>query len=364
MSIEAEYVSRFHDGLVQYRYRVTLTKDVTQRYVISEECLGYKNAASKSDNFTTAFRTVNGEVVEIHADEKDAFIEKFIPKTTNLVGNSSVSALFYEKVLSSKENWERWYDSRLAVNLCVAFVLGKKLHVYMEQADDHRNYFMHKVFGIHSASDNESLERHFLMDSYVKMENNLLEVLAVDRNYVSKQGYTLFEDTVQKLYEFLRIFKPELKGIEIERREDKDVYICDLIMVYDSYRIHAEFESTGIKKLIKLYAYLAEMVCGGIVFIDEFDSNLHDVYLCALLEYLMEYGQGQLCFTTHNVGPMDILRRNKKSIDFLSEDNSVYPWKTNGNYSPSKLYRGGMIEGSPFNVDSIDFLSAFPLEEN
>lgn len=87
-------------------------------------------------------------------------------------------------------------------------------------------------------------------------------------------------------------------------------------MVYDSYKIHAEFESTGIKKLIKLFVYVREMVRGGIVFIDEFDSNLHDVYLCALLEYLMEYGEGQLCFTTHNVGLMDVLKQHKKSIDF------------------------------------------------
>ena len=94
-------------------------------------------------------------------------------------------------------------------------------------------------------------------------------------------------------------------------------------------------------------------------FIDEFDSNLHDVYLCALLEYLMEYGEGQLCFTTHNVGPMDVLKQHKKSIDFLSEDHQIYPWKTNGNYSPSKLYRNGMIEGSPFNVDAIDFIGVF-----
>ena len=49
----------------------------------------------------------------------------------------------------------------------------------------------------------------------------------------------------------------------------------------------------------------------------------HDVYLCAMLEYLMEYGEGQLCFTTHNVGPMDILKRHKKSIDFLSDDHKI-----------------------------------------
>lgn len=49
----------------------------------------------------------------------------------------------------------------------------------------------------------------------------------------------------------------------------------------------------------------------------------------------------------------------KKSIDFLSEDHKIYPWTKSGNYSPSKLYRNGMIEGSPFNVDSIDFISVF-----
>jgi AAA15 family ATPase/GTPase len=101
------------------------------------------------------------------------------------------------------------------------------------------------------------------------------------------------------------------------------------------------------------------MVHGGIIFIDEMDSNLHDVYLCALLEYLMENGEGQLCFTTHNVGPMDILNQRKKSIDFLSEDHTIYPWTKSGNYSPASLYRNGMIEGSPFNVDSIDFIGVF-----
>ena len=105
------------------------------------------------------------------------------------------------------------------------------------------------------------------------------------------------------------------------------------------------------------------MVEGEIVFIDELDSNLHDVYLCALLEYLMEYGEGQLCFTTHNIGPMDILKHNKKSIDFLSIDHKIYSWTASGHYSPSKLYRNGMIEGSPFNVDSIDFISVFETDE-
>lgn len=186
-----------------------------------------------------------------------------------------------------------------------------------------------------------------------------LNVISVTENRVPREAYDDYTKTVAKLYEFLHVFKSDLQNIEIDKKEDHDIFACNLIMVYDSYKIHAEFESTGIKKLVRLFAYLNEMVHGGIVFIDEFDSNLHDVYLCALLEYLMEYGKGQLCFTTHNVGPMDVLKQHKKSIDFLSADHKIYPWKTNGNYSPSKLYRNGMIEGSPFNVDSIDFIGVF-----
>ena len=191
------------------------------------------------------------------------------------------------------------------------------------------------------------------------MRNDCLNVFSVTDNVVGKTVYEQFEKTIGQLYEFLHIFKNDLKGIEIDRKENGDYWVCDLVMNYGDYKIHAEYESTGIKKFIRLFAYLKEMVHGGIVFIDEFDSNLHDVYLCALLEYLMEYGEGQLCFTTHNVGPMDILKQHKKSIDFLSEDHRIYSWTTNGNYSPSKLYRNGMIEGSPFNVDSIDFIGVF-----
>jgi len=237
------------------------------------------------------------------------------------------------------------------------------LHVYMEQSDDHREYFVRNLFNVSDDVEKAYSKADALASAIFDLDTEMVNTISVYKNYVLKEEYDRFEDMVKQLYEFLQIFKSELRGIEIDRREDKELYICELVLLYDGYKIHAEFESTGIKKLIKLFSYLREMVQGGIVFIDEFDSNLHDVYLCALLEYLMEYGRGQLCFTTHNVGPMDVLKRNKKSIDFLSEDNQIYPWTTNGNYSPSKLYRNGMIEGSPFNVDSIDFIGAFHTEE-
>ena len=251
----------------------------------------------------------------------------------------------------------------LFVSICTLYILGKKIYVYLDQSDDHREYVTRNSLEIYHDKVKNEDEINSLMISFLEMNNDCFEEISVSENWVYEEEYGKFEKTINALYDFLHIFKSDLRGIEIDRKENHNFWICDLVMVYESYKIHAEYESTGIKKLMKLYMYLKEMVHGGIVFIDEFDSNLHDVYLCALLEYLMEYGEGQLCFTTHNVGPMDVLKQRKKSIDFLSEDHKIYPWTKSGNYSPSKLYRNGMIEGSPFNVDSIDFIGVFGSDE-
>lgn len=361
--IEIEYIADLVSVLMLYRYSIRLSKDKTGKFVISYEQLSSKPATSRKKSMQTIFRVVNGEIEFINGEQNDELVAVIMKKTTNLLNATSMSALFYEKIFDLIFNKSENYARGLFVSMFSLFVFGKKLHVYIDQSDDHRDYLVKKALDYPENEENNNAEIYTLMKHFFEMDSDHLNVVLGAGNVVSKKEYKRFEKTVDKLYEFLHIFKYDLKKIEIDKKEDQDAFVCNLIMVYDSYKIDAEFESTGIKKLIKLFVYLKEMVKGGIVFIDEFDSNLHDVYLCALLEYLMEYGEGQLCFTTHNVGPMDILRQGKKSIDFLSVDHKIYPWSTNGNYSPAKLYRNGMIEGSPFNVDSIDFISALSVSE-
>lgn len=335
--IEADYMVKAGEEIKLFRYSVTLSKNNLGKYVISHECLSTKKAISKSEFDETVFEVSDGEIVSVYeGKEKDKFVESILNKTMNLLTTASMSALFYEKFIKSNNMQKE--KNILWAYITFLYVLGEKIHVNLDDSDNHRKNFL-------------------------EIYDDCINVINITGNIVPQEMYKHFEKTVNKLFEFLHIFKTDLQGIEIDRKEDHELWVCDLVMCYESYKIHAEFESTGIKKLIKLFAYLKEMVQGGIVFIDEFDSNLHDVYLCALLEYLMEYGEGQLCFTTHNVGPMDVLKQHKKSIDFLSENHRIYPWTTNGNYSPSKLYRNGMIEGSPFNVDSIDFIGVFETGE-
>ena len=363
--IEADYIAKLKKQTYLFKYCIELSKDESGKYIISHECLSTKKATSKSNSMEILFESLNGEFITVYGmEEKAELAVELFNKTLNLLSTVSVGALFSDKFLI-KNIIEKYRKEKSVLFLCIGLLysFGTKLQVYMDQSDYHSDYFSQNSLESNQNYIKYSIRRNTLAGVFMGMENLYLDVISITNNIVPKKKYEYFEKSIEKLCDFIKIFKSDLKEIEIEKKENGDFYICELIMVYEAYKINAEFESTGIKKLIKLFAYLKEMVNGGIVFIDEFDSNLHDVYLCALLEYLMEYGDGQLCFTTHNVGPMDILKQNKKSIDFLSEDHKIYPWKTNGNYSPSKLYRNGMIEGSPFNVDSIDFIGIFSTDE-
>ena len=359
--IEVNYLVKTRKELLIFSYNVTLAKDNIGKYVISKESLYAKKATSKSENRETVFEVMDGKIEALWGLEKKNDLSTFVfDKTINLLSAASICVLFYEKMLLGILKDKKGESNFLLASLVYLKLFGEKIHVFLDEADNHRKYEMRNTepsVDLDWKINGLVIERQ--VNKYVERYTDYIHALEISDNMIQKAEYQYFEKMVQKLYEFLHIFKPDLQNIEIDKKENHDLWICDLVMIYDSYKIHAEYESTGIKKLIRLFAYLKEMVNGGIVFIDEFDSNLHDVYLCALLEYLMEYAEGQLCFTTHNVGPMDVLRQHKKSIEFLSENHQIYSWTTNGNYSPSKLYREGMIEGSPFNVDSIDFIGVF-----
>ena len=361
LSIEAEFIAKSGAQLLLFQYGITLSKNKAGKFTISHECLKEKNATSKNSSLEIIYEICDGEIIFMYGlEEENGFVVEIRNKTMNLLTTGSACALIYVNMLYSGDGNYSFYRedkvARVIMNaISVLFSFGHKLH--------HKPYMIQNTILSCDDVDSQNAKLYSLIGNIFELQNENINVIFSNRNMIAKPRLDKFIETINKLYEFLHIFKSDLMGIEIDKKENHDVWICDLVMNYETYNIHAEYESTGIKKLIQLFVYLREMVKGGIVFIDEFDSNLHDVYLCALLEYLAEYGEGQLCFTTHNVGPMDILKQYNKSIDFLSEDHKIYPWTKRGNYSPSKLYRNGMIEGNPFNIDSIDFIGVFGFDE-
>ena len=340
---------------------MTIKKDKGDRLVIERESLSSKAASSRSDSMDQRFEVQNGRITSIIIKDQEV-IGHLIAQTVNLLKASTVSSLFLDWVTNLKSEKKRLFNEPILYDLLRLYSFGISIFVYLDQPDDHADYVIEgAMYGDNGNDDEESLKE--LLKGLSVLKSPRRNEISIKKRPVLKKDIDVYEKRIERLFGFISIFKRDLKRIVIDKTDEKEFYNCELIMEYENYKVSAEFESTGIKKLIKLYEFFNEMATGNIVFIDELDSNLHDVYLCALLEYLMEYGQGQLCFTTHNIGPMDILKRNKKSIDFLSVNHKIYPWVKNGNYSPANLYKNGMIEGSPFNIDSTDFIGVFSTEE-
>lgn len=319
-------------------------------YEIQYEGLKWKNGNYANNKYRSVFEAVNGELVFADCTEKEkGIVEK---KTINLLSAHSFIYLYLNKITQDMSISES-LNSGVFIYAFACLVLTLYLKVYLAEEDQHELYFLRKRL------KENRLEQQTFMEGFGGQGDKWDSALGVNEKFVEKENFTKYKEKVGQLTQFIRIFKPDLISIDIDAKEDGERYVCDLNLNYGSYVINKEFESTGIKKLIGLFDCFAAASQGSIVFIDEMDANLNDVYLCKLIEYFMYYGKGQLCFTTHNLGPMSALKENKNSIDFLSSDNHLIPWTSRGNATPENCYRNGMIEDLPFNIDASDFVGIF-----
>lgn len=327
-------------------YFMQIGKSNNGTYEIQHERLNVKSGNYANNKYRTVVECKNGELVYILCDETEK--RKIEQKTMNLL---SVHSFIHLYVMKFEKEDTRDMNFLFYMLVCGKFCLS--LWVYIEEEDQHELYFWQKKM------KDYGFNNQALRDAFFEDQDNVNKFLSVNERFVDKQSFEEYKERVSQLTQFIKIFKRDLVCIDIDAKENGEQYVCDLNMNYGEYVINKEFESTGIKKLIRLFDCFAAASIGGIVFIDEMDSNLNDVYLCKLIEYFMYYGKGQLCFTTHNLDPMSVLKENKNAIDFLSSDNHLVSWVSRGNASPENCYKNGMIEDSPFNIDATDFVGIF-----
>lgn len=341
-----EYITGEEESYIVYDYNFELEKNNKGDYVIKHESLNLKNGNYPNNNCVNVYECDNGELININCNETvKNIIEK---KTFNLLNKNPFMSLYIVDYTSVIEK-----DKEFSYNIAVMLFLIALINVYINEEDKHDIYFLRKTIR----------ESHEKSSEYINDINEILDTISVysgfDDNSISKSEFDKYKESVKQLTKFIQIFKRELKSIDIDAKDDGDNYRCELIFNYGNYKVNKEFESTGIKKLVRLYSAFKAANNYGIAFVDEMDSNINDIYLCKLIEHFMYYGKGQLCFTMHNVDPMSLLKQNKNSIDFLSSDNKIVSWVSKGHASPENYYKNGMIENSPFNIDATDFIGIF-----
>ncbi len=284
----------------------------------------------------------------------DSFLmsNEIIMKSYNLLTNQTLINF----IINNYKNPDLLTDHEFRNGICAMAFFESEITVVLQDTD--RNYInlmslQNQLDVIDSLSENLEEKTFDALWSRGRIVKNTID-------QVYKRNFNTYKKFISNLSKFIKIFKPDLKKIEIKADENGNYYECQNIMVYsDGRRIDKKYESTGIKKLIEMYSALCDLEAEKIVFIDEFDANLHDVLLVKLVDYIKQYSKGQFIFTTHNLAPMDILQKAKHSIDFLSPDSRITSWKKNGNYTAASLYSKGLIEYSPFNLEAFNFLGVF-----
>lgn len=337
---------------IVYKYSVEIGKNDKGLYEIQSEVLSTKNGNYANKNYNLVFDAKNGELLFVNSsDEQKRVLEK---KSLNLLTSHSFIYIYITNIKKDMDvEKEDKADKELLIHICMCLTLAIVIKVYLAEEDQHELYFLRKRL------QESRLENQALQEGLIEYGEFTNIFSSVNEKKVDKNHFEQYQKKVEQLTQFIKIFKPELVSIDIDAKENGDQYECELNLNYGDHIINKEFESTGIKKLIRLFDCFVSANTVGIVFVDEMDSNLNDVYLCKLIEYFMYYGKGQLCFTTHNLDPMTVLKENRNSIDFLSSDNHLVPWTARGNASPENCYKNGMIEDSPFNIDATDFIGIF-----
>lgn len=335
-----------------FRHKFVLEK-INEKYYITEEKLS-KLVGKQLNNdkkYNTIFLIKHGEIIELPNVENYDVIKNSV---INLLQKQSFVATLFEYIVKNKElNMGQNLGSSVFYN----FAFAMSITILIQDSD--KNYI--DFVWMTSQLDELQTQKQKLNDDNIFF--NLLTENRIPQQkteQVAKKDFDKFETYVKNLSLFIKVFKDDFEAIEIKKEENGEKYECELILIYNNgKRISKKYESTGIKKIIEMYSALCNIEKGNIVFIDEFDANIHDVLLVKLIEYIMNYTEGQFVFTTHNLAPMDILQKAKHSIDFLSPDSHIVSWSSNGNYIASSLYRKGLIEYSPFNIEPFSFIGVF-----
>ena len=344
--LECEYIVRTDEVRGVYRYVVEIKRQ-NEVYEIVHEKLESRRSLYINDSYRTVFETRNGELLKL-----DGVNDEIYQIITNKTMNVLHMRTFATSSLLATDFDSAYVNSKAFDDVFSIIYLALRTSTYLDKEDLHTRYILNSQLDEMSS---EAIDPVIIRKAinYVYRDETAENI---DTVRIKMSDFEKYKEKIKRLERYIQMFKKDLKEIIIDKRVVADYFECRLNLDYGTYVIDVEFESTGIKKLIRIFERFNDASDGKIVFIDEIDSNINDVYLGKFVEYFMYYGKGQLCFTLHNPSVMNVLRYNKKSIDFLATNNKVISWTTSGNASPEKAYKNGMIENLPFNIEPSDFL--------
>jgi len=340
-----------------YKHSLNIEKR-NGEYIVSEEIISKLDARSLNDNYIELIHLINGKPNEhIYLDDLKDSLSK----------NQSFLSVYFDCLIGTKsEKPLKMTDNDLHLKLLILSII--QIETFLLDSDKHSEYF-EKMDKIKIQANNDSSIKEEVVDSLFRSigKNDYLTYIdsLPGSELMLKEQYDEYKSFLEKMTLFIKVFKPSLKSIEPNIKSYREYYIVSKEFVYEDLpgSIDYEFESAGIKNLVSLFGCLMNCAEGGISFIDEMDTNINSVSFNKLIEFFLKYGEGQLCFTSHNMDSLDLLKNVNKGINFFGIDGSIESWTQQGNKSPKNSFENGRIINNPMNIESFDFLRVFGNEE-
>ena len=314
------------------------------KIIITKEIINKKKLDRKE-----ILKTLIIENGKINKEKSNYFknLDEIEKLSMNLLDRKSIIKLVIDDV---EKNIEKDWTNELKsekFGFIYLNVLYLKINVFTHLEDSH-----YKMVYINFGNQNW-LDKIYV--DYINQEAKKRNILSKTKEKIENLNKNL-----KRKERFLKLFNPELNKIEFEKKDfDENYYEIEYVFNYKDYKINFEYESMGMKSLFRLFDVLDTVNNSGIVFVDEIDMSIHDLYLNRLIEFFAENGKGQFTFTAHNTSILDTLKKYKNSIDFMTEYQEIKPWIKNGNYSPRKQYLEGMLPNMPYNIEYYDFFEIF-----
>lgn len=346
-----EVVFKIEEKIV--RHKIVLCFDSLENgYAIKNESIDVCKGRTLEENWERIVSSNDGIVTfpnKIKPDPNSEFDNFF--KARFRFCSIVVSFAKFFASMSKKEGKQTLFGGRnkeLSLLLFSLFLSVLDTKVFLRDEDKHDSYFLDVKNTL------SFIEKHV---GFLKSPDFCEDYIGSET--VRKENITNYESKISRAAKFVKLFKPSLQKINLEKKENEEFYQVNKVFEYRDYSVDFEFESSGIKHLISMFDALEACANGSIVFIDEMDANINSVYFRKLIEFFQKYGEGQLCFTSHDLLVMTSLKKQGKSITFLGEDCEVDDWASFGNRSPINDYQNGFISHSPMNIEDFDFIPIF-----
>ena len=189
---------------------------------------------------------------------------------------------------------------------------------------------------------------------------------------INKKGFNLVKKIIQQMNIVLNQIIPGLEikikeyGIQLMENNEEGINF-DLISKRGEIEIALRYESEGIKKIISILSTLIAVYKNPsfCLAIDELDAGIFEYLLGEILDILSKYGKGQLIFTSHNLRPLEVLKKDCLIFTTTNSKNKYIRYtniKNNNNLRSvymRSLIVGGQSEIVYEETNSFDIVRAF-----